>query len=466
MRIINDLLNDQVYTRLLNKFKSGEFTYGREYKDKIWSTSGEGYYTLNDKSLGRYIDGLEREKLHLREIPFTARSEEFYVNTFSNKEVYEYLKTNANFFSRDFYKSVIMKNNYALLFDNNVFEIMPLEYIDEEMVTLAILSGTNSIEHKWFSTVNRRNKSAISEDVWKLAARLYGSRTFKEILDMTPEEYKDREWYLELFKCTYKDGSRVDSKDCIKLSKDTSTLMDFIPKEIITEDFVTELYLDNYKNVVRFNEDALETVININGIKAKSWLHAIGEDGDIIEYIDLNDERIECFKILYDKDSMEYITFIFKLKEYERKKEIGSKKSKSKDRDKIKRLLLEAYLHSKDDLKEEDYLSGRVENKEDDDLLPIMYHGDTPSDYDTFSYPKMMYEKLGIEVLDEVDYFLYKVKLPEGYRIEYNGFYGRVKDDNNNTIVDFYRDDKFYDRKAHVLAFHEKKENKKLKKRL
>ncbi len=464
MRIINDLLNDQVYTRLLNKFKSGEFTYGKEYNDKIWSISDEDCYTLSDKSLGR--DGLQRDKLHLKEIPLAARSEEFYVNTFSNKEVYEYLKANANNFSRDFYKSVIMRNNYALIFDKNVFEIMPLEYIDEEMVTLAILCGTNSIEHKWFSTVNRRNKSAISEDVWKLAARLYGSRTFIEILDMTPEEYKDREWYLELFKCTYKDSSRVDTKDCIKLSKDTSTLMDFIPKEIIDEDFVTELYLDNYKNVVRFNEDALETVININGIKAKPWLHALAEDGDLIEYIDLNEDRIECFKNLYDIDSAEYITFIFKLREYERKKVKDNRPIINRSRDKIKRILLDAFLLSKDDPFGDIVDNATEKMHEGEELLPIMYHGDTPSDYDLFSYPKMMYEKLGIEVLKEEDYFLYRVKLPKGYRIEYNGCYGKVKDNKNNTNIDFYRDDKLYDRKAHVLIFHDIIEDKKLRKKL
>ena len=67
----------------------------------------------------------------------------------------------------------------------------------------------------------------------------------------------------------------------------------------------------------------------------------------------------------------------------------------------------------------------------------------------------MMYEKCGIKVLEEYDYLLYRVELPEGFTIEIDGYFGVVKDNNGTEIFSFHRDDNFYDRVAEVTMINE-----------
>jgi hypothetical protein len=469
MRIINDLLTDSVYKRLLEEFKSGKFTFGKEYNTTIWSCDDD-FIPLDDKALGRYIDALNSGKIHLYEVPDVIRTEEFYVNTFTNKEVNEFIKNNNYRFSREFYKSVIMQNRHSLKLDNNCFEIMPLEYIDEEIVSLAILNGIDEINHYWLMTVYRRNKDVISEDVWKLAARLYGSRFFKEILDITPEEYKDKEWYSELFKCTYNNMSRCDRRDKYYNSKDKTVLMDYVPKEVLTEEFLINLIKDNPKNIARFNEYALEKKIKLGDEEKKIWQHLIEEDGDLIELIDLNDERIDYFKSLYDKDSIEYIGFKYQLRDYQRK---NNKKNKPKNSN-YAHVIMDALLYAKDgdDVSlaiENEVNRNRKDMRKSNDLLPIKYQGEIPDEfrkeYDSFEYLEMMYKKYGIEIVEEEDYYLYKVKLPEGFKIEYDNLFGKVIDNDGDMIFCFFRDDKFYDRDAYVTYINDKilkDDNKKL----
>jgi hypothetical protein len=111
----------------------------------------------------------------------------------------------------------------------------------------------------------------------------------------------------------------------------------------------------------------------------------------------------------------------------------------------------------------------RKDMRKSNDLLPIKYQGEIPDEfrkeYDSFEYLEMMYKKYGIEIVEEEDYYLYKVKLPEGFKIEYDNLFGKVIDNDGDMIFCFFRDDKFYDRDAYVTYINDKilkDDNKKL----
>ncbi len=466
MRIIEDLKKDEVYIRLLAKFNDeGPFTFGNDYHTKIYCYEDDEIINPNDmRALGKYIDAFRCNKLSLYDVPESLRTEEFFANTFFYN--YDYIKNNIEKFDRNFFKDLIMTDSGCLRFDNNCFEIMPIEYIDEEILSLAILSGTDWSCNKWLLTVYKRNPQAISEDVWKLAARLYGGRTFSNILTITPKEYQDKEWYQELFKCTYNCGCRCDSRDTYLGNNDRTVLMDYIPKEVLTPEFLIELLKDTPENIARFSEYALETEINVgidkdeNPIKKKIWQLVIENDGNLIEKMDLNEERVNYFKSLYDKDSPEYFGFKYHYRDWKRSQH-PQKQNNTTD---LGLVFMDAMIYAMEGDDPSKAIDNEVKRNRDNmkqstDLLPIFYNGSVPNEYkkeyDSEEYLLMMYEKCGIKVIEEYDYLLYKVELPEGFTIEYDNHFGAVKDNNGMKIISFHRDDKFYDRTAEVTMINE-----------
>ncbi len=461
MRIIEDLKKDEVYNRLLAKFDDeGPFTFGKDYHTTIYCYNEGETIPMDYGALGKYIDAIHYNKLSLYDVPKSLRTEEFFANTFNY--TYDYIKNNIEKFDRNFFKDLIMTDSGSLIFDDNCFEIMPIEYIDEEMVSLAILSGTDWSSYSWLLTVNKRKPQVLSEDVWKLAARLYGGRTFSVILTITPKEYQDKEWYQELFKCTYNCGCRCDSRDTYLGNDDRTVLMDYIPKEVITPEFLIELLKDNPKNIAKFSEYALETKINIGidkdgkPIKKKIWQLVIENNGYLIESIDLNEERVNYFKSLYDKDSSEYFCFKYHYRNWKR----SQQPQKQNNNDDLGLVFMDA-MEGDDPSKaiDNEVKKNRDNMKKSTDLLPIFYNGSLPNEYkkeyDSEEYLRMMYEKCGIKVLEEYDYLLYRVELPEGFTIEYDGYFGAVKDNSGTEIISFHRDDKFYDRTAEVTMINE-----------
>lgn len=471
MRVIEDLKSDKVYNRMLAKFNDeGPFTFGKDYQTKIYCYERGEIINPNDiRALGKYIHAIHYNELSLCDVPKSLRTEEFFANTFYY--TYDYIKNNIEKFDRDFFKDLIMTDSDSLIFNENCFEIMPIEYIDEEMVSLAILSGTDWNSKRWLLTVNKRKPQVLSEDVWKLAARLYGGRTFSDILTITPKEYQDKEWYQELFKCTYQGKCRCDRRDTYLGKDDRTVLMDYIPKEVITPEFLIELLKDNPKNIARFSEYALETIINIgidkNGklIKKKIWQLAIENDGYLIDSIDLNEERVNYFKSLYDKDSSEYYCFKYHYRNWKRSQQPKKQNSNTN----LGLVFMDAMIYAvegDDPSKAMDNAAKRNRDsmKKRTDLLPIFYKGSVPNkykkEYDSEEYLQMMYEKCGIKVLEEYDDLFYTVELPEGFTIEYDGRFGVVKDNSGTKIIWLYRRDKFYDRAAEVTKINERVINK------
>ena len=459
MKIIEDLKKDKVYARMLAKFSAeGPYTFGKDYHTTIYCYDEGECIRMDYMALGKYIDAIQSNKISLYDVPESLRTKEFFANTFYY--TYDYIKNNIEKFDRNFFKDLIMTDNYCLAFDRNCFEIMPIEYIDEEMVSLAILCGTNWSSNQWLLTVYKRKPQVISEDVWKLAARLYGGRSFSDILTITPKEYQDKEWYQELFKCTYNYECRCDGRDTYLSNDDRTVLMDYVPKEVLTPEFLIELLIDNPKNIARFSEYALESEIKVGTIKKKIWQLIIEHDGYLINNIDLNEERVSYFKSLYDKDSSEYFCFKFNYRNWKR----SQQPQKQNNNTNLGLVFMDGMLYAMEGDDPSKAIDNEVKRNRDSmkqsiDLLPIFYKGSVPNEYkkeyDSEEYLQMIYEKCGIRILEECDYLLYKVELPEGFTIEYDGYHGVVKDNNGIEIILFNRDDKFYDRNAEVTTINE-----------
>ena len=456
MVINRNLLNDDVYNRLLNKFKNGIFSEGEEYNTQIYVYQ-DGIIPPEPIALGMYIDGIETQKIEIEDVPKKYRTYEFYVHTFYY--TYDYIKNHIKEFNRDFFKKLICNGKETIFcFDKNCFTLMPLEYIDEEMVSLAVLNSHDWVGYNWLLTVNERKPDAISEDVWKLAARLYGGRSFTNILNIVPEKYKDEEWYLELFKCQFGTGKcRIDSRDVLA-NGDKTVLMDFVPQEILTPEFLIKLFKDDPKNIARFNEKALETKINVTYKRKKYydsiWKVALTLDGHLVDYMDLNEERVLYFKSHFDRDSSEYYTFKYCYRDYKR-----SKKKKTDDNNVSEAAMLDAVLfaaknsnYSKE--KYDDVVKLVNDIRNNSVYLPVFYQGSVPEKYckrfDSEEYLAYIYEKMGITILDDSDYLLYKVLLPEKYHIDFDGYTGKIIDDKGRELIEYFRCDKFYDRSAYV----------------
>lgn len=95
----------------------------------------------------------------------------------------EYVKAHiGEKFDRDFFKDHIVSDYYSIEFDENCFEYMPIEYIDEEMVSVAMLKAVNAryIERRgdfddWFYSVAKRKPNVLTQDFWTLGARIRAS---------------------------------------------------------------------------------------------------------------------------------------------------------------------------------------------------------------------------------------------------------------------------------------------------
>lgn len=165
-------------------------------------------------------------KCPLSKVPMTSRTREFYIANFSNEEVNNYIKSHIEDFDREFFKDLIATNEYATKFNTNCFEVMPLEYIDEEMCSLGIMNSLNWTDYNWLYSVCKRKKEVLTKDIWCLSARLY-SRMNNDIFEITPEEYKDEDYYIETCLCNFNYG--------MELEENKGKIMNKIPENIITQ---------------------------------------------------------------------------------------------------------------------------------------------------------------------------------------------------------------------------------------
>lgn len=451
MRNINSLS----YIKLITKFEKGLFTEGK-------NCSISGFYS--DKNISEFPRHLRTPEIcvglmaysrcDFDNVPKESRTREFFISAFSNKGVYNYIKNNIQNFDREFFKDLIVSNKYSCCFDNNCFEIMPLEYIDEEMCSLAAIFNTDWCNDKWFYSAYNRKPEALTRDLWHFAARTYARMTNKginKILSITPEEYKGAQYYLEMCRCAFSYGMPAYIK---------TRIMESFPKDaplIIWA--VLSLLSEDINNISSFSEELLELEVKIDGYKRKVWQHAIVRNGKTIQHLDLNDERIHFFLKNYGKDSTEYrLYFKDKYKEYKRQQEQSEANAKREERirknnEEIASRVLKNILRGEDPNKaiQDEIASTPRLNK---DFLPIKYNACVPTEYakeyDQEEYLALVYESYGIQIIEEYDDLFYLVTLPEGFSITGEGYWYDLCDANGEVILNFFYDNKFYDKDAYV----------------
>ena len=87
-------------------------------------------------------------------------------------------------------------------------------------------------------------------------------------------------------------------------------------------------------------------------------------------------------------------------------------------------------------------------------MLPIHYANGVPKEYskkyDREEYLLEIYKKIGIQVLQEADYYYYSVILPENVSIVRDNYVYCVKDSNGETLLHYYDRGPFYNRTVTV----------------
>ena len=393
-----DNYKDEVYRRVHKKVEANIFSEG----SKIGL---EGKYIApnmsledispNDRTPEMYVSLINHNRCHLEDVPDELLSNSFLISTFQG-EVRDYIKNHPAKFDRQFYKNLITFNYYATTGEDNCFRIMPVEYIDEEMCTLAILNSLDHMKSDWFYAVQERKPEALTEDLWKLGARFYAEEKDGEnkFLKMTPEQYKDEEYYLEM--C-----SSICSLYPIK-----GKIMDTIPKEVITPQFLMKLLSDTLENITTFNEAALETEIayheNGNEVHERIWQFAIRKWYATVERMKLTPERIAYFKQYYSNDTDQYN---------------GSFRSRYRK-----------FRHPKVN-----------QLKEGEILLPNQYAGTVPEnmerEYDADQYLEAIYRSLGIEIVGELTDDTYAVVVPSNLTITKTDDTIQIQNQDSNTTI-------------------------------
>ena len=397
---------------------------------------------LAELKVGHYINGIENNYIGLSDVPDQFRTREFFVHVAhkSSDDASRYVLAHIKQFGKQFFKDVIATSKYSIMFDDNIFEWMPLKYIDEEMAMCAMFKSMGEWScYGWLFSIHKRKPEALTREIYILSARCFGVRdTFaKDLIDMTPKEYRTREFYLAL---CYSNHDPV---------------MKFVPKRTLTNKFIMDAYNANRESIECFTEEALEREIETPRFgKRKVWQFAILDDAGAISRIAMNDERAEFFMSLYDKDSFEYdLYFKDRYKSYLRKK--NGKAPRKDSITEASGMMALAIAMGGSSVNEAIDVGTKVAtgsvNREAQ--LPIKFRGRVPAEYckqfDREEFLLEIYKKLGIEVLGEADYYYYDVVLPEALKIVRENYGYALKEGDKSLL--HYRDvGPFYDRDVDV----------------
>jgi len=404
-------INDQVYKRIKDKFDMGLFSYGQDLRfEKKWVSDDDlSNYSASDYNDELFSSLVECGIFGLLDVPSNYRTNKFYISQFLNKDVYDYIKNNINDFDREFFKDLITSCEHCtMLSDINAFLIMPLEYIDEEMCSLAMLRSTWCSASQWFNIVLSRKPSALTEDLWKLGARLYANCSINNCpyVDATPDEYKDDEYYNELCQCQFSRGNG--------LWKTKKNIMKFIPEDL-KYGIAKKVFALDTRNVSFFSDDMLELPASSFGFESreKLWQYLIRINGFNIKCIPLNMDRIVYFTSLYDRHSNEY-----------------------------KRSFRDSVI---------DYIN----DSESDTLLPVNSFS-SGSTVISSEYLRLIYSRLGIIVNGRINELFYCVKLPDGWMVKKDGNNFNLVDEDGNVILSFYVSSQTCDKEVYVTYINDK----------
>ena len=458
-------MKDKYYERIKGKFDSGEFTSGNDCSFNLWFDIDDLRYVPREyRTPEMCVHALDYTKGKFSDVPEESRTREFFINAFYDEDVREYIRSHISRFDRQFFKDLITtKKNAALMHSKtNCFAIMPKEYIDEEMCSIAIMNATDWVDDDWVETVRKRKPSAMTNDLWHLATRLYilNGEDAKRWFASVPEEYRDEDLYLEAGRCNFNCGMAIRAR--------REHILESAPQEVMTDEFIKRLIMDNPNNSISLSNEHLERVID----GRKLWQTLLLMDGEQIENMDLNDERNAFFLSHYDKDSMAY-RYSFKdrykryLKEKQDKEQAEKVRARQNEDDTFSALgtLLFASTGMGSDNAID--LMRELTRDANEDRLPIRYRGPVPAElrkqYDQEEYLALLYSQLGIKILEESDYYYYLVELPEGWTTTCDGSYYSVKNADGEEVIRYYDNNKFYDRDVDILNIEFPKEKGKEK---
>ncbi len=435
----------QAYKRLEEMFEQKGYSQG--IKDNMPIYSWDNVQCIPDNlTPGHYVDAIKYGKIKFRDIPEKYRTRGFFLHALSGayEDIVEYIKAHTAEFDKQFFKDHIATNYYSLEFHLNDFEYMPLEFIDEEMVACAMFRSVNMryVDRRgdcddWFYSVYRRKPDVLTYELYVIGARCFAAKRNgkNEFLDITPEKYRTPEFYFAL---------------CLE---NNTPVMEDIPESILTTNFLVELLNDRTKNIKCFSEVALEREAPMTGKgNVKFWQAAIINDGYQIRDISLNDERVEFFLSMYDKDSPEY-EYGFKdhYKRYLREKN-HTPEPKNDATNLAGIMTLVGALQGMEIDSAIDYGTTVMNALTDrQSMIPIHYDRRVPTayskKYDKEEYLLEIYKKIGIQVLQEADNYYYSAILPENIfiiRDDYDGYY--IKNSNEESLIHYYDRGPFYDK--------------------
>ena len=400
----------QAYNTLKKMFEQKGYSQGKE-SDMICYSWDKDKCSTSKLEVGHYVYAIQYGKAKLADVPKEYQTKNFFLNTLSgvHEEIVEYVRTHSEEFDKQFYKDHIANNYYGLETQFNDFELMPIEFIDEEMVACAMFKAVEMYEvdrfcicDDWFYSVYRRKPEILTQELYTLGARCFAEKRdgHNMFLDITPEIYRTTEYYFAL---------------CLE---NTTPVMEDIPEAVLTTSFLKKLFADNIDNIRCFSEHALERELFIpdKGV-VKFWQAAVMKDGYQIRNIPLNDDRVDFFLALYDRDSSEY-KYGFKnyYRRYLRRQKIRLWNNNSTKPNSM--------------------------NSEATIKLPIHYYYGLPINYaevDEEGYLLDIYKKIGIHVLYEIDEYYYSVVLPEGFHITQENCGYCLKNSKGEAIM-HYRD--------------------------
>lgn len=363
------------------------------------------------------------------------------------KDMATYIKAHISELDKNFYKNHIATNYYSLTFSNNDFEYMPLDFIDEEMVSCAMLRSINMryVDRRgdcedWFYSVYRRKPEVLTQDLYILGARCFAAKRFDEnkFLDITPEKFRTPEFWFAM---------------CLG---NNTPVMEDIPKSILTNEFLVALLADSPENIKCFCEAALKREIFIPEIgNFKLWQITIIANGYLISDIPLNEERIDFFLSKYDKDSGEYeYGFKAHYKKYLRKKNKCSEPEYNPIKLAAITTLASASLGI--DYNSAINLGNAAINIQTQRqyMLPIHCDLRVPVEYskkyDKEEYLLEIYKKIGIQVLQEADDYYYNVIIPDNIIIVADESGYCIKDSNEKVLIHYYNVGPFYNLKIAI----------------
>ena len=263
-----------------------------------------------------YLDKILKNKVKIEEIPKEYRNRDFFLYLMQQDydNTVEYAKKHPKMFNKQLFKDYMELDSANLGTKQNIFEWMPVELIDEELLMCAILNCLDRpfAEHRegfsaWFYSVAGRKREALTRELYIMGAKLFAKKEKNgrnKFMGITPLEFRTVEYYFAM---------------CI--GNDTP-VMEHFPQAILTPSFLAAVINDKASNIGSFSKDALRRKIYMENVgMVECWQAAIIKHPAAIKYIPLTDKRVEFFLSKYGTDSRGYNIWFKNLhEEYLKKK--------------------------------------------------------------------------------------------------------------------------------------------------